>query len=310
MDLSLPPQTPQERYADVVSTASMDGDAAGQEIAKLNATASSANTAVVEVAQDVDNLDHRVTVDIGSVQVEAQDSALLALQEARAAALRDVVGFTVSGSSITDDFVTASTGDPVCTAKGSWVGKVVVTQYHGGFGSTPVPAVRCNEYPVPKTDGTRTYALEGVSTYTNPTPHTVRVDYVVSTEVQKKVETTQGSATLDRAVWSVRSSHSWTAPVSDEIMGMFRVTWSNAVFLAYYGVRVLINGVVQKQVLVNHLGPLLGNGQRALAVSFSGLAVTTGDVVTFEAYSDSSPDNLATYERGIVSSTASISWVQ
>lgn len=265
-----------------------------------------ANTAAIEANNRVDAAQNEA---LGLLNAQQSDIAE-AFEAVQAAALRDVVGFTVSGSSITNDFVTASTGSTVCTAKGSWVGKVVITQYHSGTGSTPVSAVTCTEYPVPNTDGTRTYARASVSTDTLSTPHTVRVDYTVYPLTQKKVETTQGAITLPYATWTKLTSHTWTAPKTTSIMGKFSVTWSNATFLANYKIRICKNDQVLQEFARNHLGPLLGNGARTMTVTYNNYAANTGDVITFEAFSDASANNLSTYERGITSSAVMISWIE
>lgn len=263
-----------------------------------------ANTAAIEANNRVDAAQNEALNLLNAQQLDITE----ALESVQAVQVREKVGFSVSDSSITNDFVTASTGSTVCTAKGDWVGKVVITEYHPdpGSGSTPVLTVRCNEYPVPKTDGTRTYARD----YAYATPHTVRVDYTVYPLTQKKVETTQGAITLPYATWTKLTSHTWTAPKTTSIMGKFSVTWSNATYLANYKIRICKNDQVLQEFARNHLGPLLGNGSRTMIVTYNSYAVNTGDVITFEAFSDSSADNLSTYERGISSSAVMISWIE
>lgn len=243
-----------------------------------------------------------------------QDAVLEALRAVQKASIRPVQGWlflkTASASTAENQYLrinhsSATSGTRSVEMLGSWTGKIIVTssgtkkKSDSNLDTYYDAAAYMMEYPVPLADGTRVV----------PSSHSteadgVRVDYEIAVGTQKSVNTTQGAQVPPSSTWTKRASHSFTAGKAiTGAMGYFRVTWAKATFWGTFGIRVLVNGVVLNQTVVDHLGPLFGAGQRTQQVSFSGLDMAQGDVMTFEVY-------CTQVDSDISDSVASISWIE
>lgn len=95
----------------------------------------------------------------------------------------------------------------------------------------------------------------------------------------------RSSFTADRGTWVNVPDLSFTSTAKSIHYINVRGTWTNATYIASYGLRVMVNGVEKKRVFGTNVGPLIHHAPRSQ--SFSTQAkLEHGDVVTVQAYAD------------------------
>lgn len=247
-----------------------------------------------------------------------QDAFMEALRAVQEASIRPVRGWlflkTASASTVENEYLRINHSSSVSGTRsvemlGSWTGRIICTSngnatesVSGGDGSVDDSFTVMTEYAVPLPDGQR--IITGSHT---TSASFVRVDYEVSPGAQQSVTLVARDITLPQpSSWTQLTSLTWVAPNNTDFMGLVKVNFAAVPFLPWYGVRVTINGTTYKEQLVNHLGPLLGNGPRTLYIQINGITLNTGDEIKVLAYSDAG----ITGHRAISLATMDISWIE
>lgn len=290
-----------------------------RDVGAVDSKASTAQSTAEDAKQSAIDALAQQQADFQAFQVERdaqQDAYMEALRAVQEASIRPVQGWlfltTASASTAENQYLrinhsSRSSGTRSVEMLGSWVGKIIVTRngtttkYDGNSDSYDDSFTNMTEYAVPLPDGQR------IITGSHTTSATfVRVDYEVSPGVQQSRQLVQQQLTLPQSSWTELTSLTWAAPKQTDFMGLVKVNFAAVPFLPWYGVRVTINGTTYKEQLVNHLGPLLGNGPRTLYIQINGVTLNSGDEIKVLAYSDAG----TTGDRAISLATMDISWIE
>lgn len=232
---------------------------------------------------------------------DLQDIAIEALQEAQKAQMQTVSrtifvprGVPIENEHFKVTYSPNNGNDWRVVAKPGWVGFFI---WQSVYSSAANPAI----------DGFRVGATRqwDVAAWAR---HQSVITYWVQkgTPRTSNVSLTSPPVTVDTG-WTRLDDLTFTAPVTDsEYPLLFRVGWENANYLDGFGIRILKNGVVTHSGIRTKFGPFVGNGYNTIAYNLDRYAMTAGDVIHFEVYTNAS----SSVNRIIRNAWRNTSWVE
>lgn len=200
---------------------------------------------------------------------EARISEIAALTDELVKTQQELVARRIPVLSDGNDGQHFSRNGTTVTAKGTWAGDVQVLE--DGVGPR---AVR-----IPNPEGGRTISLTHAGSW-------VTLLALISQGVMRRFigRLSRSSPTAPQQWGTVPGSPVFTAGSTIAHTVRATIEWERAVYLADYGLRVLVGGRVVKTIQQSNIGPLIGNGVRSQTVTVTDVQVKSGERIELQAF--------------------------
>ena len=244
------------------------------------------STALWEAQQEIDAVQTAAIA-----ENEARIGEIAALTDELVKTQQDLVARRVPVLSDGNDGQYFSRSGTTVTARGEWTGDVQVLEDRVG-----PRAVR-----IPNPEGGRTISLYNAGSW-------VTLLALVSQGVMRRfvggLSTSLPSASVS---WGyVAGSPSFTASTTGAHTIRAKVEWERAIYLATYGLRIVVGGVVVKTVEQSNIGPMFGYGVRSQMVTASDVMVNAGQKIELQVKADTG-EGPAKWVRSL---TLDVVWVE